>query len=382
MGISDVIAIAGLVAWLYLAVKPGRFWQPLLFASSDLPRASWPDLDIVVPARNEAMMLPQSLPTLLTQDYPGNFRVTLVDDHSEDKTAETARKLAQDFGAAHRLSVVSAPELPAGWSGKVAAMRFGLAQTHAPLVLFTDADIAHAPRSLRRLVGRLESRGLDLVSQMVKLRCESAAEKFLIPAFVFFFAMLYPFRLANRADSKVAAAAGGVMLARRSALDSIGGLESIKGDLIDDCALAKAIKQRGGGSGKSGRIELALATDTHSLRAYPEIADIWNMVARTAFAQLRRSPWRLLACVAGMSVVFAPPFLLIFGDGAFPVLAGAVAWMAMTLLYLPMVAYYRIETYWALTLPAAALVYLGATVDSALRAWRGQGGQWKGRSQG
>lgn len=370
------------MAWLYLAIRPGRFWQPLLFSVQDFPRPSWPDVDVIVPARNEAKALPQSLPTLLAQDYPGKFRVTLVDDHSEDGTAEIARKLAQQLGTAERLTVVSAPELPAGWSGKVAAMRCGVAQTGAPIILFTDADIAHAPHSLKRLVSRLEQRSLDLVSQMVKLRCESVAEKFLIPAFVFFFAMLYPFRLASRPGSKIAAAAGGVMLARRSAIEGIGGLEAIKSDLIDDCALAKAIKQRGAPGGKSGRIELALATDTRSLRAYPEIADIWNMVARTAFAQLRRSPWRLLACVAGMLVLYAAPLLLIFGSGAFTILAGAVAWMAMTLLYGPTIAYYGLEIWWALTLPAAAFVYLGATVDSARRTWRGQGGQWKGRSQG
>ncbi|MER2520685.1 MAG: glycosyltransferase [Bdellovibrionales bacterium] len=381
MGIADIVAIAGLLSWLYLVIKPGRFWQPLLFVSPELPRASWPDIDIIVPARNEAKVLPHSLPTWLTQDYPGNFRVMLVDDHSDDGTTATAQKLADELGASGRLSVVPAPDLPAGWSGKVAAMQAGIAQTHAPLILFTDADIAHPPQSLRQLVLRAELRDLALVSQMVKLRCESVAEKLLIPAFVFFFAMLYPFRLANRPDSKVAAAAGGVILARRTALDAIGGLAVIKSELIDDCALAKAIKQKGGGDGKGGRIELTLSNHVRSLRAYPQIEDVWNMVARTAYVQLRRSPWRLAGCVAGMLVMFAAPLLIVLGSGAFSILAGAVIWIVMTLLYLPTVSYYGLEKFWALTLPAAACVYIGATIDSALKTWRGQGGQWKGRTQ-
>lgn len=381
MGIVDIIAIAGLVAWLYLAIRPGRFWQPLFFVSPDLPRASWPDVDIIIPARNEANVLPQSLPTLLAQDYPGSFHITLIDDHSDDGTASTARNLAAQLEASGRLTVVPAPDLPAGWSGKVAAMQAGVARTRAPTILFTDADIAHAPHSLRQLVTRAELRNLDLASQMVRLRCESFAEKLLIPAFVFFFAMLYPFRLANRPGSKVAAAAGGVMLARRTAIEAIGGLEAIKSDLIDDCALAKAIKQRGGQNGGGGRIELTLSTDVRSLRAYPRIKDVWNMVARTAYVQLRHSPWRLLGCVAGMLVMYAAPFLLILGSDEFAILAGAVTWIAMTLLYLPTIAYYGLEKHWAMTLPAAAFIYIGATIDSALRTWRGQGGQWKGRAQ-
>lgn len=362
------ILLAGLIAlltWLYLAFLHGRFWQPLLLPDAPAPHA-WPDIDIVIPTRDEAEALPQSLPSLLSQDYPGSWRIILVDDHSADGTGDIASRLGGE-----RITVIAAPELPQGWSGKLAAMNAGVARSKAEYVLFTDADIYHAKDSLRRLAARAKAAENDLTSLMVKLHCASAAEKLLIPAFVFFFALLYPFRRANDPASPVAAAAGGVMLVRRKVLESIGGLAKIKSALIDDCALASAIKRNG------GKIELAMTEDVISLRPYPRLKDIWRMVARTAYTQLNYSPLALVSTVGGMSIMFAVPVLLALQINP----AGITAWLVMSALYLPMVHFYKLPAGWALTLPAAALVYIGATIDSARLYWQGKGGQWKGRSQ-
>lgn len=381
-----ILACLALSGWLYLTFFHHAFWQPLTFALSPEPEA-WPSVTIIVPARDEAESLPQTLPSWLAQDYKGEWRVLLIDDHSTDGTADTARGIAKRLGQEARLEVIAAPDLPQGWLGKVAAMQAGVAASQSDYILFTDADIRHAPHNLARLVARALEQKLDLTSQMVRLRCVAVAEKLLIPAFVFFFGMLYPFRQANDADSDLAAAAGGTMLVRRKALQNAGGMAALRGALIDDCALARAIKLAGGGTDADGlpvkgRIELSLATDTESLRPYPEIADVWQMIARTAFTQLRYSPARLAAALAGLTLLFlVPPLVPIFT--ALP-MAGAMAmgaWLLMALIYTPMVMFYRLSPLWALTLPLAAAIYMAATFDSALRTWRGQGGLWKGRTQ-
>jgi hopene-associated glycosyltransferase HpnB len=327
----------------------------------------------IVPARDEASVIGTSIASLLAQDYPGDFAVVLVDDHSTDGTADVARTAAA--GKGDRLTIVSARPLPPGWTGKLWALSEGVRQIAVPpdLYLFTDADIAHHPTNLPELVARLEGESRDLVSLMVKLRCESFAERFLIPPFVFFFALLYPFAWSNQPRDHTAAAAGGCILLRRSAYERIGGYASIKSALIDDCALARAVK-------RGGSIWLGLSQKTRSLRPYPKIADIWNMVARTAYTQLHHSPLILSATIVGMIVTYlAPPLLLLAGGGA--AWLGGLAWLIMTASYMPMLRFYRLSMLWSPLLPAAALVYLAATIDSAWRYWRGRGGEWKGRVQ-
>lgn len=380
LSITAILGCLSLAGWIYLAFFHGHFWRPLI-AEEAIEPAVWPSIDIIVPARDEADILPRSLPSLLQQDYPATWRILLVDDHSLDGTAELARKIATQQNKFQHLEVITAPDLPPGWTGKVAAMQAGVAKSEADYILFTDADIEHAPHSLRRLASRALEKKLDLTSLMVKLRCRELSEQLLIPAFVFFFAMLYPFERANDMDTKVAAAAGGVMLVRRKALNNIGGLASIKAALIDDCSLAKNIKRFGGDNHNPGRIELTLATDVKSLRAYPDIASVWQMIARSAYTQLRYSPLLLLGTFIGMSILFIAPFILPCISGGMTGLAGLVAAIIMIVLYMPMVVFYDLPLVWSLSLPLAAIVYIGATLDSARLYWQGKGGQWKGRAQ-
>ncbi len=324
-------------------------------------------------------MIGETMSSLLQQDYPARFSVILVDDHSDDGTAEIARRTAAQLGKADRLTVLGARPLPPRWTGKLWALAEGVRHIEergeAPeLLLFTDADIAHHRSNLKELVARLESERRDLVSLMVLLRCRSRAERLLIPAFVFFFAMLYPFAWSNDRRRATAAAAGGCMLMRRQAYLGIGGFAAIKNALIDDCALARAVKDQGGG------IWLGLTREVRSLRPYPAIADIWRMVARTAYAQLGYSPLLLAGTVLGLAATYLAPVGLVFAGGVAAWLA-AGAWVAMTLAYLPMVRFYGISPLWAPLLPGTALVYLAATIDSARRHWRGAGGEWKGRAQ-
>lgn len=378
-GDAVFISLFSLLAWLYLALLHGKFWLPLLDAPASEPE-TWPAVDIVVPARNEAASLPRSLPSLLAQDYPGAWHILLVDDHSTDGTDRIARQIAYDAGRADRLTVIKAPDLSEGWSGKVAAMQTGVTQSLSPYVLFTDADIEHAKTSLRHLVAGAVHDRLDLTSLMVKLHCETLAEKLLIPAFVFFFAMLYPFRRANNPYSRVAAAAGGVMLVRKEALTKSGGLKEIKSALIDDCALAHRIKYHGGEEA-AGHIRLTLTRDVISLRRYATFREIMHMIARTAFTQLRCSALLLLLTVLGLGLLFVAPVLLPFFANGKAALTGLATWLLMTGLYVPMVRFYGLAWAWAFTLPLAAVVYITATINSALRTWRGKGGQWKGRVQ-
>jgi len=373
---AAAVAALSLAVWLYLLFGRGGFWRPY---SGDpvAPPGRWPSVAAIVPARDEAAVVGDAIASLLAQRYAGSFRIVLVDDHSTDGTSEVARAAAARFGKEQSLELRAAPPLPQGWSGKLWALNAGVDAVEAAgdppeLYLFTDADIVHAPDDLAALVARAEAERRDLVSEMVLLRCDSLAERLLVPAFVFFFAMLYPFRWSNDPRSATAAAAGGCVLLRASALRRIGGFASIRGALIDDCALAKAVKKSG------GSIWLGLTRQTRSVRAYPGVGDVWRMVARTAYAQLRYSPLLLAGTVLGLAVAYLAPVALIFAGGIVAWLAGA-AWAAMTLAYLPMVRFYALSPAWALLLPAAASVYLAATVDSARRYWQGAGGEWKGR---
>jgi hopene-associated glycosyltransferase HpnB len=376
MNLATGLGALALAIWIYLLAFRGGFWRVRL-DSPPMPPAIWPEVAVVVPARDEAETVEAAIGSLLSQDYGGRFIVILVDDHSTDGTAEIARRAAH--GGASRLHVIAARPLPPGWTGKLWAVSEGLAAAErlapdARHVLLTDADIVHAPGGLAGLVTRAAAGGLDLASLMVRLRCESLAERLLVPAFVFFFAMLYPFVRVNRDNDPTAAAAGGCMLVRRSALARIGGIRAIRGQLIDDCALAAAIKP-------GGPIWLGLADRTRSLRRYERFADIWAMIARTAYTQLRYSPLMLFACVLAMALTYlAPPVLALAAGGSAAVL-GWVAWFVMSASYLPMLRYYGRSPLWAPLLPIIALFYLGATIDSARRHWHGRGGQWKGRTQ-
>ncbi len=373
MTVLLVLAALSLAAWVYLTVGHGRFWDASLrVPDGDAPQ-QWPGVVAVVPARNEADVLPATLPSLLEQDYPGDLRVLVVDDASEDGTGDVVRRLGG--------RVVEGAGPPPGWTGKVAAMATGVAEAGEPeYLLFTDADIRHPHDSVRRLVGAALGHRLDLVSQMVLLRAESWWERVVVPAFVYFFAQLYPFARVNRPGGRTAAAAGGCMLVRRDALDAAGGLERIRDALIDDVALGRLLKHRSGG----GRTFLALTDRVESVRPYPVLADLWQMVARSAYTQLRHSPLLLAGTVVGLLVVYVvPPALTVVGavTGArlLLVLAG-VAWVLMTATFVPMLRLYRLSPLRALTLPLVAVLYLAMTVDSARQHRRGRGGAWKGRT--
>jgi hopene-associated glycosyltransferase HpnB len=376
-------AIAGmaLAAWIWLAMLHGGFWRVRFPAAVPEPRR-WPAVVAIVPARDEADVIEPALASLLTQDYPGPLHVIVVDDHSADGTAAAAMACARRLGRESRLSVVAARVLPPGWAGKVWAQAEGLAALRerfpaTDYVLFTDADIAHGSAALRQLAAPAEAHRYVLTSLMVRLRCDSKAEKSLVPAFVFFFAMLYPFSRVNAPETPTAAAAGGCMLVRLDALLAGGGLAPIRHALIDDCALAAMLKPH-------GPIRLDLAEDSHSLRAYGWAA-FWNMIARSAYTQLHHSPGWLAATVAGMLLLYAAPPVLaigaVFGLPPTTAMMAAAAWLIMSALYWPMLRYYGRPPAQAPLLPLVAMFYLGATIASSWRHWRGRGGQWKGRSQ-
>jgi len=332
--------------------------------------ATWPSVVAVVPARNEADVIQRSIASLLAQDYPGDFRILLVDDQSDDGTADLARALGSS-----RLTVLNGAPPPPGWTGKLWAMKQGSdhAAVFAPEFLwFTDADIAHSPDNLRNLVARAEDK--VLVSLMVRLSCKTPAEHFLIPAFVFFFDMLFPFGAVNNPQSSSAAAAGGCMLARRAALEKAGGIEAIRHNIIDDCALARAMKTQ-------GPIWLGLTNRAVSLRPYEHISDIRRMVTRSAYAQLGYSPLVLAATMLGLALVYlAPVMTALFGTGPSE-MAAYFAWAVMAVLYQPMLRFYRLSPLWGLVLPLIGIFYAAFTLDSAFQHWSGRGGMWKGRAQ-
>lgn len=384
------LAAVPLAAWAYLVLARGGFWRcaerdeawPLPFSSSALAFGSAendkqavgerPRVTAIIPARNEAETIATAVAALRAQDYPaGRLRVVVVDDQSSDGTAALAREAGAE--------VVAGAPLPAGWTGKVSAMAQGVRHTAedgaAPdYLLFQDADIAFDPGVVRHLVETAEAEGALLVSLMARLRCESPAEKFLVPAFVFFFQKLYPFAWVSDPARPTAAAAGGCMLVRAEALAAAGGLAAIRGAIIDDCALAALLKPH-------GPIRLGLTHAVTSLRPYRTLGDVRRMVGRSAYAELRYSPWRLAGTVLGMCVLYlAPPALAIFARGG-PQMLGGAAWLVMTLAYLPILRFYGRSPAWAPLLPLTAALYTAFTLDSAWQHWRGRGGAWKGRYQ-
>jgi hopene-associated glycosyltransferase HpnB len=378
--LSIIIAAASLATWIYLLAGRGAFWRAQVLEDKGTPElpSAWPSVAAVVPARNEGELIEKSIGSLLDLDYPGTFAVILIDDHSADATAALAKAAAEQRGE-DRLTVLRGQAFADGWTGKLWAMKQG-ADSAAALaeppryVLFTDADIGFAPDTLTRLVARAEAEGLVLTSLMAKLRCESLAEKALIPAFVFFFQMLYPFSWVNRTDCKIAAAAGGCMLVRLDVLQRAGGLDQIRNRLIDDCALARLMKP-------NGPIWLGLTMRVQSLRPYDEIKDVAAMVSRSAYEQLERSPLLLAGAAAGMAVTYlAPPIFALAGSGLVQGL-GAAAWLLMALAFQPMLRLYRVNPGWGILLPAIACAYMIFTLHSAYQHARGRGGRWKGRAQ-
>lgn len=381
-----VISLLSLAIWLGLWLAWGQFWRTDQLLEDDnelLDLEIWPTVAVVIPARNEADLLPTTLRSHFQQDYPGQQIVILVDDHSTDGTAQVARQIAQKVGKSEQLTAIAAEPLPPGWTGKLWALDQGTKRAAsldpAPdYLLLTDADIDHDPLTLRRLVARAQRQNLSLVSAMVRLRCTTMWEQWLIPAFVFFFQKLYPFPWVNDATKPIAAAAGGCILIRRDVLAEIGGIAAIREALIDDCALAQAVK-----AGGQRAIWLGLSSETVSLRPYPSLESIWTMVARTAYTQLRYSPWLLIGTLVGMFWVYGvPPLATILGLAiAQPAIAlvGLATWLLMARLYWPTLRFYDCPPWLALALPAISTLYAFMTLDSARRHWQGQGGAWKGR---
>ncbi|MGW1171780.1 glycosyltransferase [Streptomyces sp. NPDC002550] len=374
------ITVASLAAWCWLLLCQGFFWRTDVRLPPRREPDAWPPVCVVVPARDEAAVLPSSLPSLLAQDYPGRAEVFLVDDGSTDGTGDLARELSRRHGGLP-LTVGSPGEPPAGWTGKLWAVRhgIGLARARDPeFLLLTDADIAHAPDSLRTLVSAARAGGFDVVSQMARLRVESAWERLVVPAFVYFFAQLYPFRWIGRRGSRTAAAAGGCVLLRADMAERARIPDAIRHAVIDDVALARAVK------GAGGHVWLGLADRVDSVRPYPRLHDLWRMVSRSAYAQLRHNPLLLLGTVAGLALVYlVPPAAVVAaaaGGGTATAVVGGVAWAVMAGTYVPMLRYYRQPLWLAALLPFTASLYLLMTVDSAVQHYRGRGAAWKGRT--
>ncbi|MEV6124038.1 glycosyltransferase [Streptomyces sp. NPDC052077] len=382
---ASAAAVLSLAVWLWLLLGQGFFWRTDVRLPEEEEPAEWPPVCVVVPARDEAGVLPASLPSLLAQEYPGRAEVFLVDDGSTDGTGELARELARRANGLP-LTVSSPGEPPPGWTGKLWAVRHGIALARArepAFLLLTDADIAHAPDSLRRLVAAAGPGGFDVVSQMARLRVESTWERLVVPAFVYFFAQLYPFRWIAGRDgragaTRTAAAAGGCVLLRTRAAERARIPDSIRDAVIDDVALARAVKAGG------GRVWLGLADGVDSVRPYPRLGDLWRMVSRSAYAQLRHSPLLLVGTVLGLTLVYlVPPAAVVAGaagGGAATAVPGGAAWLVMAATYVPMLRYYGQPWWLAPLLPFTALLYLLMTVDSAVLHHRGRGAAWKGRT--
>ena len=369
-------ALAALTAVIWLALLFGRgfYWLSAVRDSDLLLRpARWPCVAAVIPARNETAVISRSVASLMRQDYPGALSVIVVDDDSNDGTGAAADAAAT--GSGRTLTVQKGQPLPAGWTGKLWALKQGVAaaeQSAPDLLLLTDADIAHAPDSLSWLVAKAMQDGTVLTSFMAKLRCESLAERSHVPAFIYFFEMLYPFSWVRQPKAQTAAAAGGCVLLKADALRQAGGIESIRNALIDDCSLARRLKA-------VGPIWLGLTDRAHSIRAYDSFADVRQMISRSAYAQLNYSSLLLAGTMIGMGITYlAAPLLAIFAHG-WPQVVGLAVWAAMALSFLPTLRFYRLSPLWGIALPGIAMLYSAYTFESAWKHWRRRGGQWKGR---
>jgi hopene-associated glycosyltransferase HpnB len=364
--------------WLYMLVARGGFWRAQSQVLREMPTNVAARVAVVIPARDEADVIGRAVTSLLRQDFRGELHVFVVDDHSSDGTADAVLRAANDCRKAASIKVLRGAELPSGWTGKLWAVAQGVEAAKAfahDFLLLTDADIEHDPNTVATLLAKAEREQLALTSLMVRLHCESPAERLLIPAFVYFFFMLYPPRWIASPRSRTAGAAGGCMLVRPEALERAGGLAAIRGEIIDDCALARAIKRAG------GRVYLGLAERSTSLRRYETFGEIGRMIARTAFNQLGHSALVLAGVTLGMIVVFLSPIALLLSRSPAATVLGGVACLLMVGSYVPIVRFYGLSVWWVCTLPYAAVFYLGATMKSARDYWSGRGGQWKGRAQ-
>lgn len=376
--IAVSLSAVALATWIYLVFARGGFW---LCRERDDTReplsAVPPQIAVIVPARNEADNIAQSLTSLLSQDYPA-LSIVLVDDDSSDGTADIARRTAAALGKEDRLTLVSGSPLPPRWTGKLWAVKQGIAaaeEKFAPkYLMLTDADIVHAPDTVSWLVAHAEKHNIVLTSLTARWRCEALPERVHIPAFIFFFQLLYPFAWVNRPSHRMAGAAGGCMLAGTDALRAAGGLDAIRDALIDDCALAGAMKQQ-------GPIWLGLTDRVVSIRPYTTWGDIRRMVARSAYAQLNYSPLNLAGTILGMTLTYlVPPFMALFASGWAQTL-GIAAWALMALSFQPTLRFYRLSPLWGVALPAISLLFMFYTLDSAYQYFAGKGGSWKGRVQ-
>lgn len=373
-----LLAAIPLAIWIYLLVGRGHFWRVREDDFAPIPLETWPRVFVIAPARNEAATISQAISSLAKQDYPGEFSVIVVDDHSEDATVALAQKAADESGTSLRVKTHSPAPLAPGWTGKLWALDAGVqvaADQSAEFFWFTDADIEHAPDTLRRLVIRAERESLDLASLMVLLQAKTFPERLLIPPFLYFFLMLYPPRWIADPKARTAGAAGGCILLRRSAFERIGGFASIRGAVIDDCELARAVKKSG------GKIWMGLTRLSVSLRSYKTFPEIRDLIARTAFTQLRYSFLLLIATLAGLFVTYLLAWICFFTLDDPGWLLASTAISIMTATYGATVRFYGLPWLWALTLPFAAIFYGYATFLSAVRCWLGRGGQWKGRAQ-
>jgi hopene-associated glycosyltransferase HpnB len=374
--IAGVICVA---LWLYFLLAHGRFWmvQRLGATETPLPAVAGP-IAVVIPARDEADVVGHAVHSLLQQSYPGAIHIFVVDDNSTDGTSEAAREAAASSSRPDALTVIRGQSLPDGWTGKLWAMQQGIEHAlrlRPQFLLLTDADVQHSRENIARLASVAEHDGYDLASFMVKLHCATLPEKLLMPAFVFFFFMLYPPEWIRNPRRKMAGAAGGCMLIRPDALARAGGVAAIRSEIIDDCALARRVKRSG------GNVWLGVTPDTSSLRAYESFGEIARMIARTAFNQLQHSGWLLVGAVGGLLLIYLLPLVLLFSGSRLLVLLGATAYLLMCVAYSAMVRFYGLNAIWAATLPSSAAFYLAATVHSALKYWSGRGGEWKGRAQ-
>jgi hopene-associated glycosyltransferase HpnB len=374
-GLALVAGAVCVITWIYLLAARGLFWLVQRSCAHVAPQTVPGLIAIIIPARNEAGVIGASVSSLLQQSCAGSIHIFVVDDNSTDGTAAAARETATSNSRAEALTVISGQPVPPGWTGKLWAVKQGIEQAlrlHPQFLLLTDADIRHSPENVATLVALADSDSYDLASFMVKLHCRSMAEKLLIPAFVFFFFMLYPPQWVRDPRHKAAGAAGGCMLIRPEALERAGGITAIRSEIIDDCALAAAVKRVG------GKVWLGITPDTRSGRAYESFAAIARMIARTAFNQLQHSVWWLIGSLAGLALAFVLPVGLLFSRSW---ALGVAAYVLMFVAYLPMVRFYGLNVLWSLTLPFAAAFYMWATVHSAIKYWSGRGGEWKGRAQ-
>jgi hopene-associated glycosyltransferase HpnB len=379
--IAFLLSVISQFVWVVLTFFRGAFWQLHAFNDDLIPAEDlqeWPAVAAIVPARNEAATIGKTVESLLGQEYPGPLGLIVVDDHSDDGTAELARRAAEQMLASRRVTIVLAKGLPEAWTGKLWALQQGVEAASSDSVQyfwFTDADIVHAPDTLQRLVSRAERQKLDLTSLMVLLQAESFAERLLMPAFLYFFLKLYPPKWIADAKSRTAGAAGGCVLLRRTALERIGGVAAIRSEVIDDCALARAVKNSG------GAICMGLTRKSVSLRSYETFGEIRDLIARTAFTQLGYSGVVLMGTLLGILITYIVPVALTFSAQPVVWRLSLAAWALMAFTYLPAVRFYALSPLWAPLLPVAAMFYWYATCLSAVRYWLGRGGQWKGRTQ-